>query len=64
MKLDPKKRMQSIDFERITKDISSKNEDDDILEKELKERIDRMSKDKDPVPFNLIEDLQAENYIK
>lgn len=64
LKLDPKKRIQYLDFKRIIKEINSKNEDEDILEKELKERIDRMNKDKDPVPFNLVDDLQAENYIK
>ena len=64
LRLDPKKRIQSIVLDRVIKEIEAKNADADLLEKELKLRIERMNKDKEAVYFNCIEDFQAENYSK
>lgn len=64
LKLDPKKRIQNIDLNKLLKEINLQNEMGDVIEKELKERNEKMNKKKDGISLNIIDDPQIEIYGK
>ena len=64
LQLDPKKRMQTTEFVKLINDIKYKNEDLEMLEKDLKTRAEKENKEKDSVIFNLKDQRQADSYIK
>lgn len=64
MKFHPKKRIQVNALQKVISDINKKNEDNELLERELKDRIEKSSKAKDIAKFNLINENQAEPYNK
>ena len=64
LQLDPRKRMQTTEFVKLINDIKYKNEDLELLEKDLKTRAEKENKEKDSVIFNLREQRQADSYIK
>lgn len=64
MKFHPKKRIQVNALQKIISEMNKKGEDNDILERELKDRIEKAAKSKDIAKFNLINENQAEPYNK